>query len=56
MVGLSPVTLTNYTRSGYSDLMRRQDYLVLSFQIGPTIEALCMVIKNQQDNVQTAHC
>ncbi len=35
MLGLSPITLTNYTRVGYSDLVRGQDYFVRSWQRGP---------------------
>src|SRR5229473_4102565 len=35
LVGLSPVTLTNYTRVGYSDLVRGQDYFVRYWQRGP---------------------
>jgi hypothetical protein len=35
MVGLSPVTLTNYTRVGYSDLVRDVDYFVRSWPRGP---------------------
>jgi hypothetical protein len=34
-VGLSPITLTNYSRSGYSDLVRGMDYFVRSWQQGP---------------------
>lgn len=35
MVGLSPITLSNYTRVGYSDLVRDQDYFVHYWQQGP---------------------
>jgi hypothetical protein len=35
LVGLSPITLTNYTRVGYSDLIRGLDYFVRSWQRGP---------------------
>jgi len=35
LVGLSPVTLTNYTRVGYSDLVRGVDYFVRYWQRGP---------------------
>ena len=35
LAGLSPVTLTNYTRPGYSDLVRDSDYFVRSWQDGP---------------------
>jgi len=35
LVGLSPVTLTNYTRVGYSDLVRGLDYFVRFWQRGP---------------------
>ena len=34
-LGLSPITLANYTRVGYSDLVRGQDYFVRSWQRGP---------------------
>jgi hypothetical protein len=35
LVGLSPITLTNYTRPGYSNLKRDVDYFVRSWQQGP---------------------
>ena len=35
LVGLSPITLANYTRAGYSDLARGLDYFVRSWQQGP---------------------
>lgn len=34
-VGLSPATLTNYTRLGYTDLVRGQDYFVRFWRRGP---------------------
>jgi hypothetical protein len=36
-LGLSPVTLTNYTRVGYTDLVRRIDYVVRCWRQGPYI-------------------
>jgi hypothetical protein len=35
IVGLSPLTPTNYTRAGYSDLVRRLDHFVRYWQQGP---------------------
>lgn len=35
MVGLSPVTLTNYTRVGYTDLEYGKDYFIQAWKKGP---------------------
>jgi len=35
IAGLSPITLTNYTRSGYSNLVRGLDYFVRYWHQGP---------------------
>jgi hypothetical protein len=35
ILGLSPITLSNYTRLGYSDLVRGVDYFVRYWQEGP---------------------
>jgi hypothetical protein len=37
IVGLSPITLSNHTRAGYSDLVRRLDYFVRYWEQGGLI-------------------